>query len=125
MALALLSDSFDNLRLIVALEAGSGTPCDGARLGSPGRVRTMIQVLPRAVPERGCPYLGRQADVREQVIPGFCQDPLSGVRKSPGFWEYWNRCTMAKHIVCLRYRRFRQSEIAIQCAAPSSLRRSA
>lgn len=75
--------------------------------------------------ESDCPYLWRQADVREQVIPGFCQDPLSGIRKIPGFWEYWNRCATAKHIVCRRYRRFRQSETAIQSAAPSSLRRSA
>ncbi len=54
-----------------------------------------------------CPYLW-QADPEGQVVPGLCRDPVSGLTTVPGFWEYWNRCTTAKHIRCPVYRRHRR-----------------
>lgn len=78
--------------------------------------------------ETACPYLWRSATREEQedpVVPGTCRDPLSGARMVPGFWEYWNRCTTTKHILCRRYRRHRRQGVAGRAVAYTRLRRSA
>jgi hypothetical protein len=74
--------------------------------------------MPRGVRERSCPYIWRQADLQEQMVPGTCRDPVSGLSQTPGFWEYWNRCLSPKHIRCRRFRRYQRQR-------QSSLRRSA
>ncbi len=68
----------------------------------------MADPMRRGLPERDCPYFWRQADAQEWVIPGYCRDLASGFTKVPGFWEYWNRCTTVKHILCRQYRRLRR-----------------
>ncbi len=77
------------------------------------------------IPRGGCPYLCTQAGPQEQVTPGSCGDPLSASSFVPDFWQYWNRCTAAKHILCRRYRCFRRWASAMESQARPSIRRSA
>jgi hypothetical protein len=75
-----------------------------------------------------CPYLlwptGPQGH-DDQLVPACCRDPVSGFSTLPGFWEYWNRCTTTKHILCRRYRRHQRQRPPEPLEARSSLRRSA
>lgn len=68
----------------------------------------MVEPKRRGVGSWVCPYLHRQPDLEETLVPAYCRDPASRVRTVPGFWEYWNRCTTAKHIRCPLYRRHRR-----------------
>jgi hypothetical protein len=75
-----------------------------------------------------CPYLFSPSDPQaddDQLVPARCRDPVSGFSTLPGFWEYWNRCTTLKHILCRRYRRHERQSPRVQFEARSPLRRSA
>ena len=75
-----------------------------------------------------CPYLSPPTDRqhhRDEIVPGTCRDPVSGLSRAPGFWEYWNRCTSLKHLRCPRYRRHQQTRTTGSVEAQYPLRRSA
>jgi len=75
-----------------------------------------------------CPYLHRPTDLdvhHGEIVPATCRDPVSGLSRAPGFWEYWNRCTSLKHLRCPRYRRHQQTRTTGSVEAQYPLRRSA
>jgi hypothetical protein len=75
-----------------------------------------------------CPFIFWPTDpqgLEDQLVPACCRDPVSGFSTPPGFWEYWNRCTTHKHILCRRYRHHQRQSPSGPLEARSSLRRSA
>lgn len=83
---------------------GRGNSAHGHRRWS----STMASPMRKELSGGSCPYLERQADLDETLVPAHCRDPASMSRTIPGFWEYWNRCLTVKHIHCPRYRRHRR-----------------